>query len=121
MVFINQGVLEGTKSISQKFNQVAKMNFPLSIIPTYIVTSRFYGHLGLLAIIIIACMFKNYTEYSYCSIINLCTFCIFINFIRSLVNVNARNTCKGYTNDNASTHENIILYVSILWVPKIMV
>ena len=54
--FINQGVLEGTKSISQKFNQVAKMNFPLSIIPTYIVTSRFYGHLGLLAIIIIACM-----------------------------------------------------------------
>ena len=42
----------------------------------------------------------------------------FINFIRSLVNVNARNTCKGYTNDNASTHENIILYVSILWVPK---
>ena len=59
MVFINQGVLEGTKSISQKFNQVAKMNFPLSIIPTYIVTSRFYGHLGLLAIIIIACMFKG--------------------------------------------------------------
>ena len=57
--FINQGVLEGTKSISQKFNQVAKMNFPLSIIPTYIVTSRFYGHLGLLAIIIIACMFNG--------------------------------------------------------------
>ena len=35
------------------------MNFPLSIIPTYIVTSRFYGHLGLLVIIIIACMFKG--------------------------------------------------------------
>ena len=39
--FVNQGILEGTKSVSMKFNQVAKMNFPLSIIPTYTVTSRF--------------------------------------------------------------------------------
>ena len=56
MVFINQGTLDGTRSISQKFNQVAKMNFPLSIIPTYIVTSKFYGHIGLLTLIILACM-----------------------------------------------------------------
>ena len=27
--FINQGILEGTKAITQKFNQVSKMNFPL--------------------------------------------------------------------------------------------
>ncbi len=39
--FINQGILEGTKAITQKFNQVSKMNFPLLIIPTYIVTIRF--------------------------------------------------------------------------------
>ena len=25
--FVNQGILEGTKSVSMKFNQVAKMNF----------------------------------------------------------------------------------------------
>ena len=25
--FINQGILEGTKAITQKFNQVSKMNF----------------------------------------------------------------------------------------------
>ncbi|WP_454306164.1 ABC transporter permease [Staphylococcus hominis] len=54
--FVNQGILEGTKSVSMKFNQVAKMNFPLSIIPTYIVTSKFYGHIGLLALIITICM-----------------------------------------------------------------
>ena len=54
--FVNQGILEGTKSVSMKFNQVAKMNFPLSIIPTYIVTSKFYGHIGLLALIIAICM-----------------------------------------------------------------
>lgn len=40
--FINEGVLEGSKSIISKFNQVAKMNFPLSIIPSYVVFSKFY-------------------------------------------------------------------------------
>ena len=54
--FVNQGILEGTKSVAMKFNQVAKMNFPLSIIPTYTVTSRFYGHIGLLLIIIGICI-----------------------------------------------------------------
>lgn len=55
--FVNQGVLEGTKSIASKYNQVAKMKFPLSIIPSYIVFSRFYGHLGLLMIVLILCFF----------------------------------------------------------------
>mgnify|MGYP007064763703 FL=1 len=41
--FINEGVLEGSKSIISKFNQVAKMNFPLSIIPSYVVFSNFMG------------------------------------------------------------------------------
>ena len=36
------------------------MNFPLSIIPTYIVFSRFYGHLGLLAIVMVICYFAGY-------------------------------------------------------------
>jgi len=41
--FKNEGVLEGSKSIISKFNQVAKMNFPLSIIPSYVVFSNFMG------------------------------------------------------------------------------
>ena len=67
--FVNQGILEGTKSVSMKFNQVAKMNFPLSIIPTYTVTSRFYGHIGLLLIIIGICIvngiFPQFILYNY--------------------------------------------------------
>ncbi|MDW8556138.1 ABC transporter permease, partial [Staphylococcus xylosus] len=53
--FVNEGVLEGSKSITSKFTQVAKMNFPLSIIPSYVVFSKFYGHLFLLAIVISIC------------------------------------------------------------------
>lgn len=58
--FVNQGVLEGTKAIASKFNHVAKMNFPISIIPSYIVVSRFYGHLGLLILVMMICFFGGY-------------------------------------------------------------
>lgn len=54
--FINQGILDGTRSIVSKYNQVAKMNFPLSIIPTYTVTAKLYGHLVLLLIVFIFCI-----------------------------------------------------------------
>lgn len=58
--FVNEGVLEGSKSITSKFTQVAKMNFPLSIIPSYVVFSKFYGHLFLLAIVISICFIGGY-------------------------------------------------------------
>lgn len=58
--FVNQGVLEGTKAIATKYNHVAKMNFPLSIIPSYIVMSRFYGHLALLVVVILLCMLSGF-------------------------------------------------------------
>ena len=51
--FMNQGILDGTRSIHQKFNMVAKMNFPLSAIPSYIITGKFYGHLILVVLIMI--------------------------------------------------------------------
>lgn len=58
--FVNQGVLEGTKAIATKYNHVAKMNFPLSIIPSYIVMSRFYGHLALLVVVILLCTISGF-------------------------------------------------------------
>ena len=104
--FINQGVLEGTKSISQKFNQVAKMNFPLSIIPTYIVTSRFYGHLGLLAIIIIACMFNGIIPS-----IHIVQLLIYVPFAYLLTSSVALLIMQALM--------RILFYMSpILWVPK---
>lgn len=51
--FINQGILDGTRSIHQKFNMVSKMNFPLSALPSYVITGKFYGHLVLLGLIMI--------------------------------------------------------------------
>lgn len=51
--FINQGILEGTKSIVSKIHIVAKMNFPLSAIPSYVLTAKFYSHFILLGITLV--------------------------------------------------------------------
>lgn len=58
--FMNQGILEGTKSIVSKIHMVAKMNFPLSAIPAYVVTAKFYSHLILLFITIILIGFYGF-------------------------------------------------------------
>lgn len=77
--FVNQGVLEGTKSITSKYNHVAKMNFPLSIIPSYIVFSKFYGHIFLLLIVMVICFTGGYKPYIYITI-------SFISFLRFSIN-----------------------------------
>ena len=117
--FINQGVLEGTKAISQKFNQVAKMNFPLSIIPTYIVTSRFYGHLGLLAIIIVVCMAAGI--YPSIHIIQLLIYVPFAFFLTASVAM-LTSTLGILVRDTQMMMQaimRILFYMSpILWMPK---
>ncbi|MEK4563010.1 ABC transporter permease [Staphylococcus sp. FSL K6-3157] len=80
--FVNEGVLEGSKSITSKFNQVAKMNFPLSIIPSYVVFSKFYGHIFLLVIIIGVCFIGGYKPSIY-------TLQLFIYLFYALVLTNA--------------------------------
>ncbi|MBF7023503.1 ABC transporter permease [Staphylococcus kloosii] len=58
--FVNQGVLDGTKAITTKYRQVSKMNFPLSILPSYTVFSKFYAHILLLVVVMIICLTGGY-------------------------------------------------------------
>jgi teichoic acid transport system permease protein len=58
--FLNQGLMKATRSIYQKIRMLSKMNFPMSVIPNYIVVSQFYPHLFLLVIGIIILQFMGY-------------------------------------------------------------
>ncbi|HET7578171.1 MAG TPA: ABC transporter permease [Bacillales bacterium] len=49
--FFNPALMSGTKSISTKVQMISKMNFPVSVIPTYVIMSKYYAHLGLLVVI----------------------------------------------------------------------
>lgn len=48
--FINQSVMKASKSIYSKIRMLSKMNFPMSVIPNYVIFSQFYPHLILLAV-----------------------------------------------------------------------
>ncbi|MEH7348653.1 ABC transporter permease [Gottfriedia acidiceleris] len=52
--FISTAIINGSASIYARVGTVSKMNFPLSIIPTYVVLSRFYTHLVLVVVLLIA-------------------------------------------------------------------
>lgn len=58
--FINKAILQGSKSIYQKYSMVAKMSFPLSAIPSYIIMGKYYGHLILLAVLLVIFWFGGF-------------------------------------------------------------
>lgn len=59
-IFFSQSTINGSKSIFSRLKIVSKMNFPISIIPNYVIFSRFYVHVALIAIIIVIFQFAGY-------------------------------------------------------------
>jgi len=59
--FANPAILQGSKSIYTRIKMIAKMSFPMSIIPTYVIIAKFYQHLMLLAVIVVILQFYGYT------------------------------------------------------------
>ncbi|WP_079506644.1 ABC transporter permease [Mesobacillus jeotgali] len=58
--FVNQSLLEGSKSIYTRINFISKMSFPMSVIPTYVIVSKFYSHLMLVGLITIVLQFTGF-------------------------------------------------------------
>jgi teichoic acid transport system permease protein len=69
--FLNPAITQGTKSIYSRIKMVAKMSFPMSVIPMYVIIAKFYQHLMLLVVIIVILHFYgfpisvNYLELPY--------------------------------------------------------
>ncbi|MDQ0352780.1 teichoic acid transport system permease protein [Alkalibacillus filiformis] len=57
---INNGVLKGSKAIYSKIKMLSKMNFPMSVIPNYVIFSQLYPHLVLLLIVMVVLQFAGY-------------------------------------------------------------
>ncbi|EDX68240.1 ABC transporter permease [Bacillus cereus group sp. MYBK40-2] len=51
--FISASISQGSNSIYGRLNTVSKMNFPLSVIPTYVVISQLYTHCILVVLLVI--------------------------------------------------------------------
>jgi teichoic acid transport system permease protein len=58
--FVNQATLQASKAIYTRIRMVAQMNFPISVIPTYVIVAKFYQHLMLTAIIFVILQFTPF-------------------------------------------------------------
>jgi len=58
--FIYQSILHGSKSIYTRIKIISKMSFPMSVIPTYVIISKFYHHVILVGIIGVILHFYGY-------------------------------------------------------------
>lgn len=58
--FVYQGTLHASKSVYTRIRMIAKMSFPMSTIPSFVIVSKFYQHLILAAIIIIIFQFTGF-------------------------------------------------------------
>ncbi|MGD7043303.1 ABC transporter permease [Jeotgalibacillus proteolyticus] len=57
--FVQPALLHGSKSIYTRIKMIAKMSFPTSAIPSYVMFSKLYPHFALLAIAIIIFQFSG--------------------------------------------------------------
>lgn len=58
--FCSQSIIQGSKSIYSRLRMLSKMNFPMSIIPSFVIFSKLYMHFVLLGISIIILNFMGY-------------------------------------------------------------
>lgn len=59
-IFFYQATIQGSKSIYSRLRMLSKMNFPMSIIPNFVISSKFYIHLFMLVVAIIIFQFTGY-------------------------------------------------------------
>lgn len=59
-IFAYQSIIQGSKSIYTRLRILSKMNFPMSVIPNFVIFSNFYIHLILLLITFIILQIAGY-------------------------------------------------------------
>ncbi|MCT1579230.1 ABC transporter permease [Oceanobacillus kimchii] len=58
--FFYQSTIQGSKSIYSRLRMLSKMNFPMSIIPSYVIFSQLYVHLIMIGISVVIYQFMGY-------------------------------------------------------------
>lgn len=119
--FINQAVMKSAKSIHTKIKMLAKMNFPMSVIPSYVIFAQFYPHLVLLAIGVIILQFMGFPISIYylqlpIYMIGLLAFLFSLSLIMSTLTTIIRDIQMAL-----QSLMRMLLYLSpILWPPTLL-
>lgn len=117
--FFNPSLTNGTKSIYKRAEMISKMNFPTSVIPTYVILSKLYAHLFLVVAIFLILQIWHFTPtvyllqlpyYTFATVVLLVAVCLLTSTLATI----ARDVQMFITSTT-----RMLLYLSpILWDPE---
>lgn len=119
--FINQSVMKSSKSIYTKIKMLSKMNFPMSVIPNYVIFSQFYPHLIILGLGMVFLQFLGYPVSIYyiqlpIYIVGMLIFIFSLSLILSTLTTMIRDVQMLL-----QSLMRMLLYLSpILWPPSLL-
>lgn len=114
--FFYQSMVQGSKSIYSRLRMLSKMNFPMSIIPSYIIFSQFYVHLAMLTVaVIIYQIMGYYINIYYLQLIYFifATFCLL--FAISLITSTISTIVRDFHMLLSSTLRMFLYISGVLW------
>mgnify|MGYP005828991649 CR=1 FL=1 len=116
--FVNQSILEASKSIYTRINFISKMSFPMSVIPTYVIVSKFYSHLMLVGIITIGLQFTGNFISPYFIQLPYFMFCTLVLLISLSLITSTLSTIVRDVQMVVTSVVRMLLYLTpLLWVP----
>ncbi|WAA12128.1 ABC transporter permease [Fervidibacillus halotolerans] len=117
--FANPSILEGSKAIYKRKTIISKMNFPMSVIPSFVIFSKLYPHLGLLAIAIVTFQFSGYPITIYYLQIPYFLFStVILLFSITLITSTLTTIIRDIQNLIAAFMRMLIYLTPILWVTR---
>lgn len=115
-IFCYQSIIQGSKSIYTRLRMLSKMNFPMSVIPNFVIFSNFYIHLVLLAIsIVIFHIMGYYATIYYAQFIYFifATFCLL--FAISLITSTLSTIVRDFHMFLNATFRMLLYLSGVLW------
>ncbi|PKR86192.1 ABC transporter permease [Heyndrickxia camelliae] len=116
--FINPAITQGTKAIYSRIKMVAKMSFPLSVIPSYVIIAKFYQHLMLLVVIMVILHFYGFTiSIHYIELPYYMFAAIVLTFSISLITSTLATIVRDVNMIVTAIMRMMIYLAPILWAP----
>ncbi|WP_164667640.1 ABC transporter permease [Virgibacillus doumboii] len=115
-IFFYQSTIQGSKSIYTRLRILSKMNFPMSVIPNFVIFSRFYIHLFMLGITIVIFQFNGfYVNIYYLQLIYFIVASLVLIFSISLITSTLSTIIRDVHMFLNSTLRMLLYLSGVLW------
>ncbi|MFA2565523.1 teichoic acid ABC transporter permease [Bacillus wiedmannii] len=117
--FVNPAMLQASKSIYTRLNMVSKMNFPMSVIPSFVIMSNLYQHLILIGIVTILFLVTGQgISIHYIQLVYYIFATIILIFSLSLITSTLATIVRDVQMIVQSIMRMLLYLTPILWTPE---